>query len=288
VGQIGYLNTLLASISTPGSGDSSSTPASTAFVESEITRLTRKRLNANTTWYVSTTGSDSNDGLTSGAAWATIQHAWDTIKASYDLNGFVPTLQIVDGTYTQGLSATTPLWNCGGGGLIITGNATTPSNVVVNGQFSASAGATLKTQNFKHANAGAIALLSDVGGLITFQNIVFGASSYHLYANAGTIRVAGAYSISGNFGVHSYANSNGNIALTGATVTLTGTPAIATAFAQATFNATIIAAGMTFVGSATGQRYDVSYNAVINTSGGGASYFPGSTAGATSNGGLYS
>ena len=43
----------------------------------------------------------------------------------------------------------------------------------------------------------------------------------------------------------------------------------------------------TFVGTATGKRYDIYLNGIIHTIGGGAGYFPGSTAGLVATGGQY-
>jgi hypothetical protein len=40
-------------------------------------------------------------------------------------------------------------------------------------------------------------------------------------------------------------------------------------------------------GNITGQKYNVSMNAVINSSGGGINYYPGGTAGVASSGGQY-
>ena len=87
-----------ASVPTATTGDATAKAASTAFVTNTFaappaigsttpaagtfTSLTvggvaqRIRLSANTTFYVSTTGNDSNNGLTSGTAWATKQHAY--------------------------------------------------------------------------------------------------------------------------------------------------------------------------------------------------------------------
>ena len=43
----------------------------------------------------------------------------------------------------------------------------------------------------------------------------------------------------------------------------------------------------TFVGSATGARYSVALNGVIQTTGAGASYLPGNSAGSSATGGQY-
>jgi hypothetical protein len=71
-----------------------------------------------------------------------------------------------------------------------------------------------------------------------------------------------------------------------ATATVTGTP---------TFVNTVLMysvavgnfANMTYSGSATGQRYSIQNNSDMETSGGGANYFPGNTAGGALFGGIY-
>lgn len=59
----------------------------------------RAKLTGNTTYYVSTTGSDSNPG-TSGSPWATLQHAVDWLAANIDAAGFNVTIQLANGNYT--------------------------------------------------------------------------------------------------------------------------------------------------------------------------------------------
>jgi len=72
----------------------------------------------------------------------------------------------------------------------------------------------------------------------------------------------------------------------GRTVTLTGTPNISF-FAQALLLGNLHVGTNTYTGSASGTRYQSSGNSVINTAGGGGSYFPGNSAGSTATGGLY-
>lgn len=60
----------------------------------------RTVLTANANYYVSTTGSNSNDGLTVGTAWATVQHAMDVIAASIDIASFTITVNIGIGTFS--------------------------------------------------------------------------------------------------------------------------------------------------------------------------------------------
>lgn len=54
----------------------------------------------NITWYVSPTGSDSNNGLTTGTAFATLQHAVNVAVNVNFQNLYQPTIQILDGNYT--------------------------------------------------------------------------------------------------------------------------------------------------------------------------------------------
>lgn len=58
----------------------------------------RQVLTADTTYNVSTTGSDAGDG-SAGNPWLTIQHAVGVISSTVDLNGFNVTIQLADGTY---------------------------------------------------------------------------------------------------------------------------------------------------------------------------------------------
>jgi hypothetical protein len=90
---------------------------------------TREVQTADRTYYVRTDGSDSNDGSanTSGAAFLTIQKAIDTI-AGLDCKTFNMTVSIADGTYTGAITLKSYL---GSGTLTITGNTTTPGNVLI-------------------------------------------------------------------------------------------------------------------------------------------------------------
>ena len=62
-------------------------------------------------------------------------------------------------------------------------------------------------------------------------------------------------------------------------VTLNGTPAYGSGFAEVDVGGIIVCPGLTFSGSATGPRYAANTNGVIQTNGGGPNFFPGSSAG---------
>ena len=257
----------------------------------------RTRLTANTTFYVSTTGSNSNNGLSSGAAWLTIQHAWDAICTQYDLAGFTATIQLADGTYTTGLVAFNG--HCGAGLIAINGNAATPSNVVIS-TTSADAmvfDARVAPINVVLSNLKVTTATSGNGvrgqnhAVITLgAGLIFGAcANYQISSLSGAlVNPQNGYLINGGAQAH-LQFVNGTIELpTGITITLSGTPAFSQAFAAGSeCGDAQITSGITFSGSATGSRYTLATNAVINTFGSGTSYLPGSTAGTTATGGQY-
>jgi hypothetical protein len=126
------------------------------------------------------------------------------------------------------------------------------------------------------------------GSRVEYQNIDFGAITIYQVrvVDGATLEVTGNYTISGGAVGHVVASTS-TIRCQSRTITLTGTPAFSGQFANATAAGYYIASGLTFSSSATGPRYSVTLNGVINTAGGGASYFPGDSAGSTATGGQY-
>lgn len=249
----------------------------------------REVLTANRTYYVRTDGSDSNDGLTdsSGGAFLTIQKALNTVLA-LDISTYDVTIQVQSGTYTTAFSVPS-LW-VGSGTVTLQGDTTTPSNVILNvtgviGTFRGNARlgisgfkAVSTSHNFNHAS------VCD----ITYSNMEWGGGNAAVRATYGAkVTISGAnHTISAGYntfynGIYCQFNSFG------ATITLTGTPAFGVAFCYLTDLSYCLVSSVTFTGSATGTRYSVSTNSVCNTSGGGASYLPGDSAGATATGGQY-
>lgn len=254
----------------------------------------RDVLSAARTYYVRTDGSNSNTGLanTAGGAFLTIQKAIDT-ALTLDLSGYALTIQVAAGTYTGTISVTSPFV----GGLVsLVGDTTTPSNVVLShsayGAFTVGGGATLGVGGFKIANSAASSLgngmLVNNAASVTLTQMEWGACTRaHIeIASRGRVSVGANFTISGNSPYH-WLVSNGDLVLSGIAATLTGTPAFATSFVDASSVSCVTAFSFTFSGSGTGKRYNATLNAVINTFGGGASYFPGNSAGATATGGQY-
>jgi len=92
----------------------------------------RIKLQGNTTFYVATTGNDSTGDGSSGNPWATCTGAYHKLQSRYDLNGNTVTVNVADGTYTQGCSVSGPIvGQQGAGGLRFIGNLTNPALCVI-------------------------------------------------------------------------------------------------------------------------------------------------------------
>jgi hypothetical protein len=258
--------------------------------------LNRIRLNAALNLYVSTTGNDSNAGLSAGSPFLTLQAAANAALNLYDTNGFSITINVADGTYAAGVGISRAL--VGGGSLNFLGNLANYSNCIIsatNSSCFAYSGGIGSIQGFKLIATGTAnatqgnGLIASGSGIITFGSINFGAcANTHMTADSGGNVQANAiaYTISGGSNEHIACNQ-GFANIVSATVTIASAVTFS-AFAEAAVGGAIQALAMTFSGSAvTGQRYAVSSNGVIFTNGGGANYFPGSVAGVAT-GGSYS
>lgn len=260
--------------------------------------VTRSRLSANLTLYVDgATGNDSNNGLTIGTPFLTLQRAWDVAFQNYDLNGNVINVSIADFAYTAGISA--------GGRLVgakrtsslrffsASGNPVACTVTSTGNTINASDGAQLALQDIRVSSSGGNAINVGGGGarIDIISGVDFGTTSgsHIVITDGGRFNVQGAYTISGNATYHYNWTTNAILTVTptsATVITLSGTPTF-TAFALAKQGGQALFQNTTFSGGANGQRYNASLNAVINTQGGGASYLPGSTAGAVATGGQY-
>jgi hypothetical protein len=247
----------------------------------------RTLLVANATYYVRTDGSDSNNGLanTSGGAFLTIQKAVDVV-AGLDLGIYDVTIQIANGTYTGVIVLKTLV---GAGSVTVRGDPTTPSNVVVNVTGSAFTGSNIVGNwiiTGVKMTTTSVAIFAD-GPTVTISALAldFGAStSAHMYATGGAkIKTTGVYTISGAAAFHALA-SFGNIEIGAYTVTVTGTPAFGSSFFYTEAAGNIRAISVTWSGSATGKRYDITQNGLAVT---GGATLPGNVAGTTSTQGQY-
>lgn len=265
----------------------------TNYVTSE--KPDRCRLSAATSFYVATTGSDSNHGLTAAAPFATIQKGIDFIVDVIDLAGQDAIVKVADGSYTAGAIVGEAF--TGGGSVSLVGNVATPANCTITTTnwscVYAKNATSINVAGFK------VSAVTTGHGLLAVDNaeiIVTGAMLYgtalggaHIYTfRGGSVTVNANYSVQGNALYHWLATHTGRISVaSGGTVTLVGTPTFAEQFAQASLLGGVECKGLTFSGSASGVRYYASYNAFLDTENGGAAYLPGSAAGSTANGGQY-
>lgn len=256
----------------------------------------REILAANRTYYVRTDGSDSNTGLanTSGDAWATLQRAWTEIL-KLDLAGFAVTVQVGNGTYAAGLGTSTG-WFTGTGSVTFLGDEITPSNVTISlssgncSHFQTSGGGIgpVRVRGFKIQTSSGIGINNAGSGLVQYQNVEFGAcTTAHVWCDVGgTIQCTGPYTITGGANRHLNAANGSRIINTNASlVTISGTMSFGTAFAQALSGSLIVWPTAPTGGTVTGKRFDCNLNSVIAVNGGGASHFPGNSAGTTATGG---
>lgn len=259
----------------------------------------RERLSAARTYYVRTDGSDSNTGLadSAGGAFLTIQKAIDVV-AALDLSIYDVTIQVRSGTFTGAILVDAPF--VGAGSVTLQGDTTTPSNVVLS-----VAGNVLTVQNYAVLYVKGFKLTSSAGdqGLIYCKDgatvhvngkMEYGAANtFHIYCFLnGSVNITADYTINGNSQGGFIADRKSSIAYAGSiTATMSGTPTFAAGAGNhiGSTNVSLVSGlgGVTFSGGASGKRYNVTTNSVIDTNGGGATYIPGDAAGTTATGGQY-
>lgn len=257
----------------------------------------REVLTAARTYYVRTDGSDSNTGLvdSSGGAFLTLQKAIDTV-AALDISIYDATINVGSGTYA-GATLKAPL---GAGTCHLVGNTTTPSNCIIAttsadclsfaqvGRWSVRGFQTQITTGSANSHV----VVQSPGARLTVDNWIFAGSAVFAHAlvrGGGYLKLL-TYTVSGGAGSHLRCDNGGGglLDLVGGTKTISGTPAWSTAciyVGGSGCHCVGYTAG--FTGSATGVRYSAVLCGVIETAGGGASYFPGDSSGSTATGGQY-
>jgi hypothetical protein len=257
---------------------------STAFaLDTEV----RERLTAARTYYVATTGNDANDGLTALTPFLTGQKAADVIRDTLDLAGYAVTIQFADGTYTGAIVCNRTWTGQGTGGVTFTGNTGTPANVIISttsancisavrGARISVTGMELRTTTSGYClDAGAAGVI----GVLTAVRFGTAASGHIVSDSAGLVLLNNSYSIVGAAPFHILCFSGGHVESLSVTVTITGTPAFSTAYAEVFRGGSATLSGNTYSGSATGVRFIVASGGSIMTSAAGLTALPGDTAG---------
>jgi hypothetical protein len=270
----------------------------------------RTVLTTATTFYVATNGSDSNNGLTSGAPFLTLAHAMSVITGQYDFGGQTVTLQANAGhaAFTTKLVVSpwvgggSFIYDGGGGSLTYAGvsgvekivdvtQGTIPGiftiqNVTISGTIGTA------QQIIGIAVFGSSTVIIGVG--ITFGSIT--SPSIHMQArDAGQFFIMNSYTISGSADYHYnvavfgiFTNNSAIITITiSANLTFIDFILCGTGLLNFNTNIPTFSLGGHTV---TGQSYNVKNNGIVNTGNSGVNYFPGNTSprGVTSLGGQYS
>lgn len=257
-------------------------------------------IQSNTTFYVNnSTGSDSNNGLTTGTAWATLAHAISALSG-LNLNGFTITIQLAN----TGVAYPSPgiFAAPSTGTLIIQGNTASQSSYIISGAGVGSgtgvigvSSGNLFLQGLTLQNTGTTnhLLLALSGGQINCQNITFttsvtGTLALAFASQGGGITFRSGNIFSGSAG-YMWLASGGYLTM-GANQVTASSPTYSIATVSAQDCGTIILSTNTWTWSgsgATGSRYLASKNGVIDTVGSGSTFFPGNSAGTNPTGGQY-
>jgi hypothetical protein len=273
-----------------------------------LDRPTRCVLKAATTIYVATTGSATNDGLTASTPLLDPTFAYNLAGANLDLATQNLTFQLANGTYS-GILMDGPLlgafFNRFTIGVFMTGNPGSPSSVVIShsgvdppslGAIEAVNGAYAVVDGFQVSSTTIDDITAFNNSALQIKDIIFGAphaSQNHISAAFNSIiSITGSYTITAGGGCHMIAVQGSTVEtldIVGTiTATITGTPAFTSGFACVQYPSSIVInTPITYSGSATGARYSGNFNGIINTAGGGATFFPGNSAGVLSTGAQY-
>lgn len=294
------LFTLSASYARTSSYSSIATTSSYTKTASYLMGGTRELLTADRTYYVHPTGSNSNDGLTSTNAFQTIQYAIDLVSG-LDMGINSTTIQLTNEAYTGSLTVN-GLLSSNKYPLKIIGDETAPRNTIIKGD----AGAVTFTLNNPSSTVvlAGVELQGDVAGshltgittgaTLYFNNISFGyciplGRQLAAYGHAKILLSGsrGNYFITTGSNIHIYTTQNSIVQATNTRVTMSSGVGYAHAYIVAALGGVAQYNANTFSGSATGQRYNVSSNAVVFIGAAGETYLPGNIAGATGSGGQY-
>jgi hypothetical protein len=251
-------------------------------------RLTRVRLQADTTFYVapSPLGNDNNNGLTEETPWADATFGYNWLRDRIDPNGHQVFIQCAPGTYAPALFD----FPIVGGPFTLLGNETDPSQVVffnpngtailaLDGAVATIRGITVRASGPSSGGHG----IDCQASRVAFNNIFFdtcaGAQMAVDVAGllAGSLGPATTYTIIGSANNHCLAVHAGLVQVLGQ-VTISGNPTFPGGFVSVTA-AQSDWVGAQFNGTAHGPRYNARAGGIITTETGNPNFFPGDAAG---------
>lgn len=272
-----------------------------------------KVFSVNTTYYASTTGNDSNDGLSSGAP-LTLQGAFNKLIGTVIPGGITVVIHLLDGTYSTSSGFALPGF-IGGGVAILRGNTGARTNVTIQDASDFNAFATLSINDSGLFNwqieyirihrtstgGGGPAINVNSGGLSIGAGVTFGVHNQdnggiQVYGRSSTLTINGpvVYLEPGTWGTFlSLVNCSANMFFDYSIDAGGGTVAFNTAFLDMSITASALFAHSSSAipvvnGSVTGKRAAFNTNAAAKMYNGGSadSYFPGTVASTFANGGV--
>ncbi len=270
-------------------------------------------LTASTTFYVNaSTGSDTlYDGTAATVSgthgpFATIQKGVAQVPL-YNLNGNYLTISVANGEYSGPVVC--PPVN-GSGAVVITGNTSTPNDCWVYttgtdllsafnlnnvGGLYAITGFRLYTANGTNVGDPGAGVWAIGGGTtVQLSNMQYGPcfgghvqaiDSATVTLNGGTDTIEASAAAPRH--LFSADGATINVPFTKPTLVIQGSVAITAFIDCLDANVSVLYSSITGASNVTGSKFTASLNGIINTSGSGTSYFPGSTAGNEASGGQY-
>lgn len=230
----------------------------------------RTLLLQDTTFYVDVnSGSNANDGLTSGTAWQTIQHAINTLLSSYDGGGNTATIQLANGTTYA--PCTLDETFTGFEDVILLGNTSNSTLTSIpaapGGNSIAVTGGILNVQ-FVEVGGGAIGIALGGTGSVYYQGVAFGACTVaHVGVNGrGFVNASGTGYVIGAAPVHIQKQA-GQVFAGNYNVDFVNNVNFSTALLVANAPGTLFAGGITYTGASTGAYYAASFGGYIWTDG---------------------
>lgn len=285
-----------SSIIVPYTAASASWAATASYVPTAREVLTTDR-----TYYVNTTGSDSNDGLTTGTPFLTIQKAVNVASNKLDIGPYTVIIQLSNGSYTGSVDLEGGMLYNSVYPLKIIGNTSNVNSVIVKGVAGTTPVISVNnpTSNLTISD---FQLQGDAAGshiLSVAKSAVLFIGKINFSANIATARQIASYShasiqnsgssgytISTGSTIHIYATQGGLVSITSVPITMSNNPNF-TAYIQSQMGSVVQYNANTFNGSFTGSRYLLLSNSVLFTNGAGETYLPGTIAGTSGSGGQY-
>ncbi len=239
--------------------------------------MARLILTGTTNFYVSPSGNNANDGLSSSTPWQTVQYAASYMRDKVDLSGYHGIVNLAAGTYAENVAVCGSVM--GGIQFFIKGDETTPGNVIVGTGGNAPG---IYTRDFGVVTVSGVRILGGVQatqcGVVDIgksgsstPTVEFGQATGGVHLNAGDsgyINVIGPYAIVGDAYYHASGNTFGRVNLGGQAVTLPGSRTFY-AFINSSFYGQIVANGAeTYSGAgagtgSTGYKYQVAQLGIL-------------------------